>query len=47
VRRYTRTLFTHHLKQQLHDLLGYGLALEGLAAASLTGLGPRQGASDA
>lgn len=32
VRRYTRTLFTHPLKKAMHELLGYGLALEGLAA---------------
>jgi enoyl-CoA hydratase/carnithine racemase len=32
VRRYTRMLFTHQLKQTALDLLGYGLALEGLAA---------------
>jgi enoyl-CoA hydratase/carnithine racemase len=32
VLRYTRTLFTHPLKKAMHDLLGYGLALEGLAA---------------
>lgn len=29
--RYTRILFTHQLKRQMHDLLGYGLAIEGLA----------------
>jgi enoyl-CoA hydratase/carnithine racemase len=28
--RYTRRLFTHPLKGALHDLAGYGLALEGL-----------------
>ncbi len=30
VRRYTRVLFTQYIKNQMHDLLGYGLALEGL-----------------
>lgn len=30
--RYTRLLFTHPLKKMMHDLLGYGLALESLAA---------------
>jgi enoyl-CoA hydratase/carnithine racemase len=29
--RYTRLMFTHPLKKALHDVLGYGLALEGLA----------------
>ena len=32
VRRYTRVMLTQHLKSQMHDLLGYGLALEGMAA---------------
>ena len=32
VLRYTRMLFTHPLKKALHELLGYGLALESLAA---------------
>jgi enoyl-CoA hydratase/carnithine racemase len=31
VLRYTRLLFTHPLKKQMHELLSYGLALEGLA----------------
>ena len=30
--RYTRAAFTHHLQRLMHDNLGYGLALEGLAA---------------
>lgn len=29
--RYTRVLFVEYLKRQMQDLLGYGLALEGLA----------------
>ncbi|MEE9276868.1 MAG: enoyl-CoA hydratase/isomerase family protein, partial [Dehalococcoidia bacterium] len=33
--RYTRMLLTHQLKQQMHSLLSYGLALEGLAANDL------------
>ena len=33
VLRYSRALLTHRLKQELHDLLGYGLALEGLGSA--------------
>jgi enoyl-CoA hydratase/carnithine racemase len=32
VLRYTRLMFTHPLKKAMHDVLGYGLALEGLAA---------------
>ena len=31
VRRYTRTVLTEDLRARLHGLLGYGLALEGLA----------------
>ncbi|WP_236792239.1 enoyl-CoA hydratase/isomerase family protein [Amycolatopsis sp. GM8] len=31
VRRYTRTVLTEDLRQRLHGLLGYGLALEGMA----------------
>jgi enoyl-CoA hydratase/carnithine racemase len=29
--RYTRLLFTEYLRRQMHELLGYGLALESLA----------------
>jgi len=29
--RYTRVLFTEYLRRQMHDLLGYGLAMESLA----------------
>jgi enoyl-CoA hydratase/carnithine racemase len=29
--RYTRLLFTEYLRRQMHDLLGYGLAMESLA----------------
>jgi enoyl-CoA hydratase/carnithine racemase len=29
--RYTRLLFTEHLRRQMHELLGYGLAMESLA----------------
>jgi enoyl-CoA hydratase/carnithine racemase len=36
VRRYTRMLFTQPLKKTALDLLGYGLALEGLAAVHET-----------
>jgi enoyl-CoA hydratase/carnithine racemase len=32
VRRYSRVLLTQDIKRRMHDLLGYGLALEGLAA---------------
>jgi enoyl-CoA hydratase/carnithine racemase len=31
LRRYTRLMFTEYLKKRLQDLLGYGLAMEGLA----------------
>jgi enoyl-CoA hydratase/carnithine racemase len=33
VRRYSRVLLTQDIKRRMHDLLGYGLALEGLAAS--------------
>ena len=29
--RYTRQMFTEHLRKRMQDLLGYGLAMEGLA----------------
>ena len=29
--RYTRLMFTEHLRRRMQDLLGYGLAMEGLA----------------
>jgi hypothetical protein len=29
--RYTRLLFTEYLRRQMHDLLGYGRAMESLA----------------
>ena len=40
VLRYSRVLLTQFVKRQMHDLLGYGLALEGLGSAdSLLGRG--------
>ena len=32
LRRDTRVLLSQDLKRRMHELLGYGLALEGLAA---------------
>ena len=29
--RYTRLMFTEHLRRRMQDLLGYGLAMDGLA----------------
>jgi enoyl-CoA hydratase/carnithine racemase len=34
VLRYSRVLLTQQLKRQMHDLLGYGLAFEGLGVAA-------------
>jgi len=40
VLRYTRVMMTQNIKRQMHDILGYGLALEGMASAdSLLGMG--------
>ncbi len=36
VLRYSRVLLTQHVKRLLHDLLGYGLALEGMGVAADT-----------
>ena len=33
VLRYTRVSMTQYIKRQMHDILGYGLALEGLGSA--------------
>ena len=33
VLRYTRVSMTHYIKRMMHDILGYGLALEGLGSA--------------
>lgn len=40
VLRYTRRLFTHPLKRAMQDVLGYGLAIEGLAFIDESGAGP-------
>ncbi len=37
LRRYTRVMLTQDLKRRMHELLGYGLALEGLAAVQRVG----------
>ncbi len=34
IRRYTRMLLAEHLRRPMHDLLGYGFALEGLGIVS-------------
>jgi hypothetical protein len=34
--RYTRLMFTEYLKKRMQDLLGYGLAMEGLALIEQT-----------
>ena len=40
VLRYTRVMMTQNIKRQMNDILGYGLALEGMASAdSLLGMG--------
>lgn len=31
--RYSQVLLTQSIKRQMHDLLGYGIALEGLGSA--------------
>ena len=34
VLRYSRVLLTQYVKRMMHELLGYGLALEGLGSAA-------------
>jgi enoyl-CoA hydratase/carnithine racemase len=39
--RYSRVVLTQYIRREMHDLLGYGLALEGLAVVD-----SREDASD-
>jgi enoyl-CoA hydratase/carnithine racemase len=45
VLRYSRVLLTQHVKRLMHDMLGYGLALEGLGIAEEGVRGPDQSSS--